>query len=80
MYTKMNEPQTLSSFCLKVHLNCLQGAGEIITICTEILFTFYKRLRSSKALVLKLTACKIDPQYCRSLSFVIPAFLDHNSE
>lgn len=62
MYTKMNEPQTLSS--LKVQLNCLQGAGEM-TISTEILFHILKRLRSSKALVLKLTAYKIDPQFYR---------------
>lgn len=62
MYTKMNEPQTLSG--LKVQLNCLQGAGEM-TISTEILFHILKRLRSSKALVLKLTAYKIDPQFYR---------------
>lgn len=49
-----------------------------MTISTEILFHILKRLLSSKALGLKLTAYKIDPQYYKVLlSFVIPTFLDH---
>lgn len=60
MSIKMNEQQTLASFCFKVQLNCLQGVGEM-TFSTEMLFHILKRPQSSKALALKLlTAYKID--------------------
>lgn len=60
MSIKMNEQQTLASFCFKVQFNCLQGAGDM-TFSTEMLFHILKRLQSSKALALKLlTAYKID--------------------
>lgn len=43
MSIKMNEQQTLASFCFKVQFNCLQGAGEM-TSSTEILSHILKRL------------------------------------